>query len=231
MVAAKYVPHTRANAPQRGSARGTSRIQYPPCPGSWPRCLHPDATRRARISTIRRSPGCSTWRASPTPSRRAFGAWGRGEAATTQRVRSQASGADGERDGGRRPAVQRRQGVRHQARACSRSSIVLFDMDGHLLCTLDGDALTGCARRRRAHSPCAHSPRPTPTVAAVVGAGRQGWTHVQMLAARDCRTRREIRIHDHRPDAAEAMAARAQRRGIPAVARRRPRRPRSTEPT
>lgn len=145
----------------------------------------------------------------------AFAAWGRGNAATTQRVRSDASGAMASAmaavappySGGKVYAT--KQGV-------FTFVIVLFDMDGRLLCTLDGDALTHlrtpatCALAVRAFAPV------TPTVAAVVGAGRQGWTHVRMLAD-EMPELYEIRIHDHGPDAAEKMVARARASGIPTV--------------
>ncbi len=146
----------------------------------------------------------------------AFAAWGRGEASTTQRVRSQAGGAMASAmaavappySGGKVYAT--KQGV-------FTFVIVLFDFDGRLLCTLDGDALT----RLRTPAVCALAVRtfaPTePTVAAVIGAGRQGWAHVQMLAD-EIPALGEVRIHDHGPNSAEAMAARARALGIPAVA-------------
>jgi ornithine cyclodeaminase/alanine dehydrogenase-like protein (mu-crystallin family) len=58
---------------------------------------------------------------------------------------------------------------------------------------------------------------PAPVVAAVVGAGRQGWTHLLMLAE-EIGGLGEVRIHDHFTDAAETMVARARSRGIPALA-------------
>jgi len=146
----------------------------------------------------------------------AFAAWGRGEAATTQRVRSQASGAMASAMAAVAPPYSGGK-VYSTKQGVFTFLVVLFDMDGRLLCTLDGDALT----RLRTPAVCAVALRnlaPTaPTVAAVIGAGRQGWTHVEMLAA-EMPDLHEIRIHDHGPDATEAMAARARARGIPATA-------------
>ena len=115
-----------------GSARSSTIRSYPS-----PTPLHlDDADDRVRCSTCARSP---TWSAT------AFGAWGRGEAATTQRVRAAAERRDGERDGRRRAAVLRRQGVRHHTTGVFTFVIVLFDVEGRLLCTLDGDELTRAA--------------------------------------------------------------------------------------
>ncbi len=113
---------------------------------------------------------------------RAFGAWGRGEAATTQRVRAAAAGQMASAmaavvppySGGKLYAT--RDGV-------FTFVISLFDASGTWLCTLDGDALTrartpaGCALAIRRLAPEA------PTGAAVLGSGRQALPHLRMLAA------------------------------------------------
>jgi ornithine cyclodeaminase len=146
----------------------------------------------------------------------AFLAWGRGEAATTQRVRSQAGGAMASAMAAVAPPYS---GGKLYAtnRGVFTFVVVLFDMDGRLLCTLDGDALT----RLRTPATCALAVRllapPAPAVATVVGAGRQGWAHLQMLVT-EIPDVREVRIHDHVTAAGEAMVARARARGIPAVA-------------
>ena len=71
----------------------------------------------------------------------AFAAWGRGEAATTQRVRSQASGAMASAMAAVAPPYT---GGKVYATKDGVFTFlnVLFDMDGRLLCTLAGDALT-----------------------------------------------------------------------------------------
>ena len=145
----------------------------------------------------------------------AFGAWGRGEADSTQRVRSSASGGMASAmaavvppySGGKVYAT--KQGV-------FTFLNVLFDLDGQLLCTLDGDALT----RFRTPALCALAIRslaaPRPTTAALVGAGRQGWYHLEMLAAEMPYLER-VAVNDLRPEAAAEMVQRARAAGIPAV--------------
>ncbi len=145
----------------------------------------------------------------------AFAAWGRGEAATTQRVRSQAGGAMASAmaavappyTGGKVYAT-------HEGRFTFLN--VLFDLHGTLLCTLAGDALT----RLRTPAACALALRrlavPDVTTAALVGAGRQGWLHLTMLAA-ELPGLTEVRVTDLVPAAATAMVERARHAGIPAV--------------
>ena len=113
---------------------------------------------------------------------RAFAAWGRGEAATTQRVRAAASGQMASAmaavvppySGGKLYAT--RQGV-------FTFVVTLFDDAGTWLCTLDGDALT----RARTPAGCALAIRrlavADPQVACVLGTGRQSLPHLRMLAA------------------------------------------------
>ncbi len=192
-VAAKYAPHTRAIAPQRG---------WPD--GHFVYSIHHvrEAGFIARPTSTTQTIGGLLDLAGVTDVvEAAFGAWGRGEAATTQRVRSQASGAMASAmaavappySGGKVYATN--QGV-------FTFVIVLFDIEGRLLCTLDGDELT----RLRTPATCALAdPRVrrsrSPIVAAVVGAGRQGWTHLLMLAE-EIRGLGEVRIHDRFTDAA-----------------------------
>lgn len=146
----------------------------------------------------------------------AFAAWGRGEAATTQRVRASVPGAMASAMAAVVPPFS---GGKLYATKDGRFTFlnVLFDVDGRLLCTLDGDALTAF----RTPAACALAIRelacPAPTTAALVGAGRQGWYHLEMLAA-ELPGLREVRIADINPQAVESMVARAQQAGIPAVA-------------
>lgn len=145
----------------------------------------------------------------------AFHAWGRGEAATTQRVRSQASGAMASAMAAVAPPYS---GGKVYATHDGRFTFVnvLFDMQGRLLCTMAGDALT----RLRTPAACAlairHLGPESPRTAALIGAGRQGWNHLNMVAA-ELADLAEIRVHDLFPDAAVAMVARARAAGIPAV--------------
>jgi ornithine cyclodeaminase/alanine dehydrogenase-like protein (mu-crystallin family) len=93
---------------------------------------------------------------------------------------------------------------------------VLFDLEGRLLCTLDGDELT----RFRTPAACAVAIRalaaPASRRAALVGAGRQGRHHLEMLAA-ELPELEHVAINDIRPDAARAMVERAVDAGIAAV--------------
>ena len=89
---------------------------------------------------------------------------------------------------------------------------VLFDIDGTLLCTLDGDALTALphaggvrARDPRPGAPMARSPRPRSSAPA----GRAGTT-CEMLAA-ELPGLTDVRIADLDPEAVAAMVARARR--------------------
>lgn len=148
----------------------------------------------------------------------AFAAWGKGEAATTQRVRASTSGAMASAMAAVVPPYS---GGKVYATASGKFTFlnVLFDTDGRLLCTLDGDALTAfrtpaaCALAIRALS----APRPDSgaVTAALVGAGRQGWYHLEMLAA-ELPGLTEVRIADLYPEAVAAMVARANAAGIPA---------------
>ncbi len=147
---------------------------------------------------------------------RAFAAWGRGEAATTQRVRAAVPGAMASAMAAVVPPFS---GGKLYATKDGKFTFlnVLFDTDGQLLCTLDGDALTAF----RTPAACALAIRELarqapPTTAALIGAGRQGWYHLEMLAA-ELPSLTEVRIADINPQAVAAMVARANAAGIPAV--------------
>ncbi len=144
---------------------------------------------------------------------RAFAAWGRGEADSTRRVRSRAGGAMASAMAAVVPPYTGGKVYATHARGFTFLN-VLFDADGQLLCTLDGDALT----QIRTPAACALAIRtlaaPGSRRATLVGAGRQGWYHVQMLAGELALD--DLAIHDVRPEAAEALAARARDAGIPA---------------
>ena len=144
----------------------------------------------------------------------AFAAWGRGDAATTQRVRSAAGGGMASAMAAVVPPYSGGK-VYATKNGVFTFVNVLFDLDGRLLCTLDGDALT----RYRTPAACAVAIRalaaPRSTTAALIGAGRQGWYHLEMLAA-ELPELTDVAINDLRPEAAEAMAERARAAGIPA---------------
>lgn len=94
--------------------------------------------------------------------------------------------------------------------------VVLFDLDGHLLCTMDGAALTEARTPALSAVVIDRCARVGARTAAVLGTGREAVPHLQMLArALDLD---EVRVWGRRPDAAAEVAARAVRRGVPAVA-------------
>lgn len=148
----------------------------------------------------------------------AFAEWGVGSASTTQRVRAVVPNGMASAMAAVVPPFS---GGKIYATKDGKFTflIVLFDIDGQLLCTLDGDALTAfrtpatCALAIRE---LAATPVASLTTAALVGAGRQGWLHLQMLAA-ELPGLQEVRIADINPQAAASMAARANEAGIPAT--------------
>jgi ornithine cyclodeaminase len=147
---------------------------------------------------------------------RAFADLGRGEAATTQRVRATAPSGMASAMAAVVPPYS---GGKVYATKDGQFTFVnvLFDLDGKFLCTLDGDVLTrfrtpaGCSLAIREMAP------ERVESAAVVGAGKQGWYHLEMLW-HELPQLKEIRIADARRDAADGIAARARDLGIPAVA-------------
>lgn len=145
----------------------------------------------------------------------AYAAWGRGDAATTPRVR--ATTPDGMASA-MAAVVPPFTGGKVYATVAGRFTflIVLFDLDGVLLGTLAGDAIT--RRRTPATSAVAlrHLAAPESRVATVVGGGRQAWGHVRMLAD-ELPDLKELRLHTRRPEAAAALRERAVAAGIPAV--------------
>jgi ornithine cyclodeaminase len=147
----------------------------------------------------------------------AFAAWGRGTATTTQRVR--AISADGMASA-MAAVVPPYCGGKLYATAAGRFTFVnvLFHTDGRVLATLDGDAITRLRTPGASSLALHHLAAPGASIATVIGAGVQSWSHVQMLqTARPALA--ELRICDlpglpH----AERLAARAREIGLPAVA-------------
>lgn len=94
--------------------------------------------------------------------------------------------------------------------------VVLFDLDGHMLCTMDGAALTEARTPALSAVAIERFARSGARIAAVLGTGREAVPHLQMLA----RTLDldEVRVWGRRPDATDEVTARAVRRGVPAVA-------------
>jgi ornithine cyclodeaminase/alanine dehydrogenase-like protein (mu-crystallin family) len=93
--------------------------------------------------------------------------------------------------------------------------IVLFDDEGRLVCTLDGDTIT----RLRTPAVSALAIRTLSaadsTTAALIGTGRQAWTHLDMLA-RELPGLTQLAVHGRREPAVAAIVDRARAAGIPA---------------
>jgi hypothetical protein len=145
----------------------------------------------------------------------AFAAWGRGEAATTRRVRAAAGGLMASAMAAVVPPYSG--GKVYATRdGAFTFVIVLFDDEGRLVCTLDGDTIT----RLRTPAVSALAIR-TPaaadsTTAALIGTGRQAWTHLEMLARELPASRNWPCTGGGRPRFAE-LVDRARAAGIPAV--------------
>jgi ornithine cyclodeaminase/alanine dehydrogenase-like protein (mu-crystallin family) len=146
----------------------------------------------------------------------AFAAWGRGEAATTRRVRAAAGELMASAmaavvppySGGKMYAT--RDGV-------FTFVIALFDAAGRLVCALDGDTIT----RLRTPAVSALAIRalaaPQSTTAALIGTGRQAWAHLDMLSCElDDLTR--VTVYGRRAAAVAELVERARAANIPAVA-------------
>ena len=190
-VADKYAPQTRANAPQWAAV--DERLVTAPRYQSYTVCncmetasfldqsapldAAPPPRRRSRRRAARPA------RRSPMSSARPSPRGGRGEAATTQRVRAEAGGGMASAMAAVAPPYCGGK-VYATHHGVFTFVNVLFDLEGRLLCTLDGDDAHPSAHAGRlARSRSATSPRPTPRSRRCVGAGRQGWPHLAMLAA------------------------------------------------
>lgn len=154
----------------------------------------------------------------------AVASWGRGAAATTQRVRAAVpAGADGPGGpGGMASAMAATVppycGGKVYATHAGRFTFVnvLFHVDGRLLAVLDGDTVTALRTPPLSSLAIHHLAVPGAERAALVGAGRQAWSHLTMLAAA-LPGLREVKLTALPIATAEALAERARAAGIPAV--------------
>jgi ornithine cyclodeaminase len=146
----------------------------------------------------------------------AFGAWGRGTAATTPRVRAAASGGMASAMAAVVPPFV---GGKVYATKDGRFSFVnvLFDMEGRLLCTLDGDVLTRLRTPAASALAIRHLAVEGAGVAALVGTGRQAWHHLVMMSE-ELPKLSTVRIAGRDPAAVAALVERAAATGLPAVA-------------
>jgi ornithine cyclodeaminase len=145
----------------------------------------------------------------------AFAAWGRGDAATTRRVRAAAGGLMASAMAAVVPPYSGGK-VYATRRGAFTFVIVLFDGEGGLLCTLDGDTIT------RLRTPAASAlairalAAPASTTAALLGTGRQAWTHLDMLS-RELAGLTRLAVYGRRRAAVAELVDRAVAAGIPAV--------------
>jgi ornithine cyclodeaminase len=145
----------------------------------------------------------------------AFAAWGRGEASTSRRVRAAAGGLMASAMAAVVPPFS---GGKLYATVHGRFTFlnVLFDAGGHLVCTTDGDVITGF-RTAAASAVVVRRLAPAEaTAAAVLGAGRQGAAHVDMLAA-ELPALERLTIWSRDAENAAELVAYASRLGMPAV--------------
>jgi ornithine cyclodeaminase/alanine dehydrogenase-like protein (mu-crystallin family) len=146
----------------------------------------------------------------------AFAAWGRGEAATTPRLRAASSG---QMASAMAAVVPPYSGGKVYSTAGGRFTFVdvLFGSDGQLLCTLDGDVLT----RLRTPAASALAIRslavPGARSAALIGSGRQAWPHIEMLM-QEIPLLERLALWGRRSAAVDDLVRRARALGIPAVA-------------
>lgn len=145
----------------------------------------------------------------------AFIAWGNGKAASTQRVRASAVGITASAMAAVVPPYTG--GKVYITKSGVFTFVnVLFDLAGNFLCTLDGDVLTRFRTPVLCQVAIDYLSPTTVNVAALVGAGRQGKYHLEMLAVRfpDIDV---IRVADVKMDSAETLVAHAKSLGIRAA--------------
>lgn len=147
----------------------------------------------------------------------AFAELGAGRAATTLRVRAAADGAMASAMAAAVPSLGVT-GGKVYATVDGRFTfhVVLFDLGGRLLCTMEGAALTEARTPALSAVAIERFARPGARTAAVLGTGREAFPHLEMLGrALDLD---EVRVWGRQADAATALAARAASHGLPAVA-------------
>jgi ornithine cyclodeaminase len=141
---------------------------------------------------------------------------GRGEAASTLRVRASAGGAMASAMAAVIPAMGVSGGkVYSTVPGRFTFHVVLFDLDGDLLCTLDGAALTEVRTPALSAVAIRRLGPHRATRVALLGTGREALPHLEMLQREVEPT--ELRVWGRAPDKAEVLVARGRDRGAPAV--------------
>lgn len=145
----------------------------------------------------------------------AYAAWARARAATTQRVRAMSSEGMASAMAAVVPPYS---GGKVYATVDGRFTfvLVLFDLGGDVLATLDGDAVTRLRTPATSALAIRHLAVPDAAVATVIGGGRQAWGHVEMLRD-ELPGLRELRLHARRSDVVRDLAARATAEEVPVV--------------
>lgn len=142
-----------------------------------------------------------------------FADMGSGRAASTVRVRASADGAMASAMAAAVPSFGVT-GGKVYATVDGRFTfhVVLFDLDGTLLCALDGASLTEARTPALSAVAIRHLGPPQIATAAVLGTGREAIPHLTMLHHEYPGI--ELRLWGRRPDAAEGVAAACARDGI-----------------
>ena len=140
--------------------------------------------------------------------------WGNGEAANTIRVRASAKGQMASAMAAVAPPYS---GGKIYATKDGVFTFlnVLFDDQGNLLCTLDGDALTRLRTPVLCQIAIEKFAPENANKGAIIGAGRQGRRHLEMLID-SVKTLESIKIYDPRKEAAQVLVDLANSCGISA---------------
>lgn len=148
---------------------------------------------------------------------RAIGEWGRGEADTTVRLRASSQGAMASAMAAVVPSMGV-SGGKIYATVAGRFTfhVVLFDLAGQLLCTLDGGALTEIRTPALSAVALRRLAPQRPRRAAVLGTGLEALPHVEMLA-RELELD-ELRVWGRSPERAHEVARRARALGVAVTA-------------
>lgn len=146
----------------------------------------------------------------------AFADWGRHEAASTVRVRAVAPRGMASAMAAVVPSL----GVSGGKVYATHDGVftfvlVLFDLEGRALCTLDGDVLTRVRTPSVSAIAIRHLAAPGARVAALVATGRQALGHARMLAAE--LDLEELRVAGRDRTKVEALAKALADEGIPAT--------------
>lgn len=146
----------------------------------------------------------------------AFAELGSGQAATTVRVRARTPEAMASAMAAAVPSMGV-SGGKVYATVDGRFTfhVVLFDLDGSLLCTMDGGPLTEARTPALSRVVIERLAPAGASVAAVLGTGREAMPHLVMLAR--ALELDQVRVWGRRRDAAFKLSSAARSQGIPAV--------------